>query len=286
MQVPHVIEKLLNDVAENEGFSNYKFELESGSKPGEGYQGEIISVKLIGDRMKDGVAKKETLDLMCKVAPESRERRDVLRTIQAFEREVYTYTHVLPSFVKFQHEKGLSVDESFLAIPKVYAGVADDVTETYAVIMEDLRSRDFVMWPRHTPVPLDHEEVVFKQLGRFHGISFAMEDQRPEMFAEFKNLNDILAHEVETSYIGIIMGETIDRAINVLENDEHRNVIKCLKKNYLETWKSFFKEDDVEKFGAVGHGDCWINNIMFQYTENVIFIASTVISFFIVFPIL
>lgn len=268
MKLPLVIEKMLDEIAQNEGFSNYKFELESGSKRGDNYQGMMVSVKLIGDRLKDDVVVNETLNLICKLAPESKQRRDVLNTVKAFEREIYMYTHVLPTFVKFQKEKGLSPAKSFLSVPKMYAWTADKVNETYALIMEDLRSKEFVMWPRQTPITFDHEELLFKQLGRFHGVSFALKDQRPDVFAEFKALDDLFSDWMETGLLGKIINEAIEMAINVLEKDEHRNVVKQLRDNYLDTWKSFFTKNAIEKFGVMGHGDSWINNFLFQYTEN------------------
>lgn len=267
MQLPPAIEKLLHEIAQTEGFTNYKFELGSGSERGDNYSGVIVSVKVIGDRVEDGAVVTGTLSLICKIAPESKQRRDVLRTVTAFEREIYMYTRVLPTFVKFQQEKGLTGDESFMSFPKVYAWTVDKVNDTYALIMEELRSKDFVMWPRNIPVTLDHEELLFKQLGRFHGVSFALKDQRPEVFEEFKNLEDTFIDWIETGFIGKLIDEAIEMAINVLEEDEHKNVIKQFRNNYLDTWK---KEKANGKFGVVGHGDCWINNFLFQYTENVI----------------
>lgn len=270
MQLAPEIEKLLHEIAQTEGFSNYKFELEAGSKPGDNYQGLMVSVKVIGDRVNDGAVVPETLSLICKLVPESKERRNVFKTVLIHEREIHMYTRVLPKFVKFQQEKGLTADESFLSIPKLYAWTADKATETYALIMEDLRANDFVMWPRKVPVTLDHEELLFKQLGRFHGISFALKDQRPEVFDEFKNLNDIFIDWIETGFIGKVIDEAIELAINVLDEDEHKNVIKKLRNNYLETLKSFSRKEAIEKIGVVVHGDCWTNNFLFQYTENVI----------------
>lgn len=272
MKLPLAIKKLLHEIAQNKGFSNYKFELDSGSDRGDNYVGVLTSVKLTGDRLENGVVITETLHLICKLAPESKRRREVLYAIPPFEREIQMYTRVLPAFVAFQQEKGLTSDESFLSFPKVYACTAGDENDTYALIMEDLRPKNFVMWSRHDSITMSHETLVFKQLGRFHGISFALKDQRPEVFAEFKNLNDILTTAIEAGNISKrkIIDETMQRALNVLKSEEHKNVIKRLRNNYFDTLKSLYTTEALEKFGVVCHGDCWTNNLLFQHDGNVI----------------
>lgn len=269
MRLPPVIEKLLDEIAQKEGFSNYKFEVESGPNRGDNYQGIMITVQLVGDRVKDGVVANAKLDLICKVTPESKERRDLFTTPLLFEREIHMYTHVLPILVKFQQEKGISPNESFLSFPKLYAWVADKESETYALIMGDLRSEGFAMWPKQAPVTWELEELIYKQLGRFHGVSFAMKDQRPEVFAEFQGLNDFLTSWFESDFFGGIMHETIERALNVLEKEEHKNMVKRFRKQFQGAWKICFSEKAVEKFGIVGHGDNWISNLMFQYSNSV-----------------
>lgn len=204
------------------------------------------------------------------MAPESKERRETFKMLVLFEREIHMYTHVLPKFVKFQQEKGLSADESFLSFPKLYAASAGGVNDSYALIFEDLRFKDFETWPKQDPITVRHEELLFEQLGRFHGVSFSMKDQQPEVFAEFKNLDDVLTKWLDTRFMQNSMPESIERAINVLENEEHKEVIKRFRNNcYLDVWNSIFSKEAAEKFGVVGHGDCWTNNFMYQYTGNV-----------------
>lgn len=282
MKLPVAIENLLCEIAQKEGFTDYKFEFESGSNRGDNYVGVVTSVKIVGDRVKDGVVTIETLNLMCKSAPKNRERRELMNIAQCFEREIYMYTRVLPTFVKFQEEKGLSPAESFMSFPKMYGWIADEANGSYVLVMEDLRSRDFVMWPRRTPVTFDHEELVFKQFGRFHGVSLALKDQRPEVFAEFKDLRDIFSDAIKT---GGVLAETMDRAIDVLEKEEHKTVVRSLRNNYLETWRSFFTKEAVDRFGVIGHGDAWLNNFLFQHIGNVIYI-NYLFNYVLVFSIL
>lgn len=263
---------MLNDIALKEGFIDHKLELESGSSHGENYIGVMTAVKMVGHRVRNGAKATETLSLICKLAPATKERRDAFQAVRCFEREIFVYTKLLPTFVAFQQERGLTVDESFLSFPKVYAWVADAENETYALIMEDLRSQNFVMWPRHDPIPLNHEELLFTQLGRFHGVSFALKDQRPEVFAEYKKLDDNISIMFEKGVADSLMEGASKRAMAALKDEKHKQVVQDMMKNYKQLNKKSFTTEAIERFGVINHGDCWMNNFMFQYDENVRFV--------------
>lgn len=269
MELPPSVEKMLDDIAVEEGFKNHTVKMESGSGRGDNYQGLMVSVKLNGGRIIDGAVTNETLNLICKVAPESKTRREVFKTVEAYKREIFMYTKLLPVFVQFQREKDLSAEESFLSFPKVYACIADEANETYALIMEDLRPSGFTMWPRHDPISLNHEKLLLTQLGRFHGVSIALKDQRPVVFAAFRRLDDYHMKWIGSGLLENLVDELFERAINVLKNNEHKTIIRQLKLKYWETWTAFFAIDALDRFGVVGHGDCWINNFLFYCEEDV-----------------
>lgn len=273
MDLPQYITDLLDGIALKEGFSNYKFETEPGSKHGENFLGQVTAIKLTGDREKCGEIFTETLHLMCKTTATNKHQINAFRLMHAFEREVFIYSRVLPLFAEFQREKGLSADESFLSYPKVYATLVDKANERCALIMEDLRPKHFVMWPRQEPVTLEHEKLIMTLMGRFHGISFALKDQRPEIFVEFEALDDIFLEMMTNGHANNMFGHSIERAIEVSENENHRNVLKKLQQNYYELYKSFFSKETIGKWGIVNHGDCWINNVLFQYGDNVSVVA-------------
>lgn len=265
MPLPEYITNLLEKIALAEGFTNYRFETEAGSKHGENFLGEITAIQLIGDRVKCGEVSIETLNLMCKTAAENRYQRDAFRLIRAFEREVFFYTRVLPLFVDFQKEKGLTADESFLAFPKVLATLFDEENGRYALIMEDLRSKGFDMWPRQSPVTLEHEELIMKQMGRFHAISLALKDQRPEVFAEFEAMDDMFLEIVLNGHGKYMFDHTLGLAIEAAENEGNRQAVKKLQQNFVDTFKSFFTKESIGQWGVINHGDGWINNFLFQY---------------------
>lgn len=50
------------------------------------------------------------------------------------------------------------------------------------LFLEDLQLRGFVMWDRIKQLDFAHMSLSFRALGRFHALSFALRDQRPEDF--------------------------------------------------------------------------------------------------------
>lgn len=267
MHLPEYINKMLDDIAHDEGIHKYQLMTESGSNRGDNIHGVMVAVKLIGERVTDDQnTSAEPLHLMCKMAPASKECRVSFQSALLFKREIYLYTRVLPAFIKFQREKELSDADSFLTIPKVYATHVDDKSEHYALIMEDMRPRKFVMWPRHIPMPLNHENMVLKTLAKLHGVSMAFQDQCPSIFGKFKGLHDVADTQIERGNFGNVIEMALEQAINVLKNDKHRKILQKCKIDYRRILNEYFATD---RFGVINHGDCWINNHLFQYAEDV-----------------
>lgn len=261
---------MLDEIASDQGFRKYKLLTESGSNHGDNIHGVMVAIKLIGVREHvDHNANNELLHLMCKMAPVRKECRDSFQSALLFKREIYLYTRVLPAFVEFQREKELSDGDSFLAFPKIYATHVDDVNENYAIIMEDLRSRNFILWPRNNPMPLVHEKLVLEKLAKLHGVSLALKDQRPHIFNEFKDMHDVAETQIECGNFGNVIESALEQAINVLECDEHKKILQKCKLNYRRILTECFATETIERFGVINHGDCWINNYLFQYADDV-----------------
>lgn len=269
MKLPVYVAKMLEEVVKNEGFIKYEIEMTSASNHSDGIHGQLQSIELSGNRLNDsGNIVPVKLHLMCKMQPLSKERRDCNQSGFLFKREIYIYTRVLPRFAKFQEEKGLAAAENFSTYPKVYATHVDDENENYAFIMDDLRTDNFVMWPRNDAVPFDHVKMILQQLARFHAVSFALKDQQPNAFAEFKNIYDVLEMQVVNGNFGEFMSSGHREVLGLIIDDEHKKIMQRLTNNYFEIMKNLYSIDANDAFGVVNHGDCWINNFVFRYNDN------------------
>lgn len=267
-KLPEYVVDLLDDIAESEGFCDYKIETASGSNHGDGYLGVIVSATITGERQINGEQKTDALKLLCKLAPENAARRREFSSAIMFSREVFVYNKLLPLFVEFQREKGLSDDEAFISFPKCYAAVADVEKEHFVLILEDLRERHFVMWPKRNLITKNIAYMVVERLAKYHAISFALKDQRPEVFDSFRDLKDLLTVFFETSNTRKFMDSMYDRAMLVLEDPAHVDITKETKERMLEIFHECLDEGVSEPFSVIGHGDCWINNMLFRFDDG------------------
>lgn len=267
--LPDYVVELLAKIAESEGFTDYKTDIQPGSNHGDGFLGIMTSVVLSGQRNNNSSTSDDKIHLLCKLAPTNETRRKEFHSAIVFIREALMYNKILPIFAKFQKEKGLSEEESFTSYPKCYEAIADEEKDQFVIIMEDLRPQGFTMWPKNKPVPANHAYAVVEQLGRLHGISFALKDQRPDVYEELKQVPDVLRVFFQSDIMLPFMHMAYDRAIAILEDQEHIDAANDIKAHTREYFEGCLKDGVCEPFGVIGHGDCWNNNLLYQYKEGV-----------------
>lgn len=261
------IKSCVKKVAKNEGFIDFEIETTAGSKHGDNFLGVMTAITVIGTRKLNGISKQESLYLICKAPPLSEIRRKKWNSKSVFDREIYIYTQLLPAFARFQKEKGLSEADSFLSFPKIYACEVSEIDDSYILIMENLKMQQFEMYPKDKAPTVDHLLIALQELAKFHAISFAMKDQRPNEFAEFKDLGDIAMDMVFDGSIGLFVEQQMDRLVKAIENPVQKKMVEKLRENYVTTLNKFLRGQSSKEFGVIRHGDFWMNNLMFQYAD-------------------
>lgn len=176
------------------------------------------------------------------------------------------YTKVLPAFVAFQNEKHIRKANGFFNFPKCYFAEFDEELQDSVIIMEDLKESGYAMWSKFVPTNFEHARFVMESLGRLHAVSFAMKAQRPDIFDEFKELEDFMS-DMQNDGFDQMMNVAMENAIAALpENTTNIKIrMQKLQSNFKQTMKELVKPELAEPFAVIGHGDCWINNFMFQY---------------------
>lgn len=279
-KLPDYVQGLLTKIAKEQGFVDFTTENQPGSNHGDNFVGVMTSVTITGNCKMNGKIKEEKLHLLVKLAPENEARRNEFMSSAVFKREVFAYTKMLPTYVQFQKDKGLSESESFLSFPKCYAAIADEENEQFVVIMEDLRPKGFTMWPKAEPIALDHVRLFVEELGKFHGISFALKEQKPEFFNELRSMKDLLGYFMTNENMKALWMVAYDRAIEALKDENHRKIVSDVKENMEKIMMECVGEGVCDPFGAITHGDCWNNNLLYQYENGVCFENQFIYFFF------
>lgn len=267
--LPEFLTNLLHQVAKSEGFSNYEIDAKSGSSHGDNYVGIMTATTISGTKyLNDNHKKDEELHLICKAAPADESRKKRVKSDLVFSREIYIYSKLLPAFVKFQKGKGLNEVDSFVSFPRVYASEINRENGTYVLIMDDLRRKNYQMWPKDEVISLDHQLLVLRELGKFHAVSFAMKDQRPNEFKDYEKLEDTFVDIVLNGLFRQFMDKSFDRSADALTNPKYKQFMKNLRNTYDKKLIEYLKGPCSKEFGVIGHGDCWTNNFLFQYSDD------------------
>lgn len=236
-ELPKYIQVLLDQIIEANNFQNYSLKIKQGSQVGDGFLSELSSIT-ISENESD-----KKLDIVCKIAPFNENRRKEFFSNVVFDRESYFYNKVMPTFAKFQEEKNLPKDSQFRSYPKCYSAICDDESAHYVIIMEDLRPQGFKMWNKAKTAPIENMHLIMRELGKFHGLSIAFKDQRPDQFAEFKQLTDISQTFFQSQNMQGMFDASFDRAIKALKNEDHKEIMRTLKSNTLSHFKSCLNEE-------------------------------------------
>ena len=257
------IHEAINNVAVSLGFSNFSYTHENGAVLGDGFIGEILRVKISG--LLGG--NQSTLKIIVKQPPTSQIRRDM--AMKLFERETYMYNVILPVFNKFQLDHNVKPDVSgFFAYPKCHYAYFNKEQDQSFIIMEDIRESGFSMENKLKPVQFTHAKAVMENLGQLHGISLAMKKQRPEEFAKYQSLKDVMNADdspIQKQMLEQMMDVNVNKAILTLDDNETALKEKVLKAGKKILDADFFAAKHSEPYSVINHGDSWINNMMFRY---------------------
>lgn len=264
VQLPEFVRQSAIRAAVNLGFTPDKFHVrfEAGSNC-DGLVGEIHRVTITeGNRQED---------LFCKIPPLSAARREEFNSMTLFEREIILYSTVLPAVFEFQRAKNVPESEGFFNVPKCYLTLFDADSEESAILMENLSNKGYRMGKKIEPVDLDHARLVMTSLGRWHGLSLALKDQKPELFERFK-LPDVLLPAVKNSdQLVAMFAAALENAISLLgpDDEQERTKMEALRDDHIQMLEVCLDGTKAEPYAVLNHGDCWINNLLYGYKVSV-----------------
>ncbi|XP_058452119.1 uncharacterized protein LOC131430888 [Malaya genurostris] len=264
---PAYIHEAMAKMAPELGFTPGQFQVsfEVGSSKGDGFVAEMFRARITeGNR---------SMVVLCKIPPTNAARRKQFNSMIVFDREVFAYSSFLPAIYEFQREKGITEEQGvgFFNTPHCYLAYCDATKEESVIVMDDLRLKDYRMWNKMVPVNYEHTKLLMVQLGRLHALSFALKDQRPDVFEKFKVPDPMTeAFQKNPPFIDM-MCMTLDRALTTLEPNEEiaRQKLLKLKSTMFNDMVNLTDANPVERYAVVGHGDCWSNNMMFSYEKGV-----------------
>lgn len=265
ISIPDYVCDFLRSIATKLGFiegDSTTLNFKSASNVGDGYLGSIdgVSISSTGH---------SSVHLVCKMMPADKEIINALKVVELFKREVLVYEQMLPVFEKFQRSKGLTESTGFFAYPKCYGCICDEKTQQFLIVMDDLRAKNYRMWPKMEPITFDHVQIVIRKLAKLHAVSFALKDQQPSILQPITCARDMF-HEILMSpaYLSYLEG-TQAKMISVIENNLPEHAVKFRKvcDGLTPILNEILNAKSSEPFTVLAHGDCWGNNTMIRYNQ-------------------
>ncbi|KAK5642399.1 hypothetical protein RI129_008566 [Pyrocoelia pectoralis] len=249
-----------------EAFPNHEIlEVSNGSENGNNFMGLISEITICKSKADN---EHDTSHLILKMASQDENYRQIFPIREIYQREIFVYKELLSEFLKIQREKTLT--RSFQSFPKVYLTSSVNLQE--ALLMENMKKKGFKHINHRVGIDYPHALLVMKELGKFHALSYAMRDQKPEIFNRWADNCKECFFSNNLRYTAIKATINLTKAVmNSFPPNEHEDERKALEKfaNVLPTvYKNIFiiKEDD-KKYAVINHGDIEIRNLLFKYGD-------------------
>lgn len=269
-QIPTYVKLILDEIISNENFSKFSIVIGSGQSEGDGFASIILRLSIIGSKH-DGTNAK--LAIIVKLLPTDQNIIDKFYVEDRFKREVFFYNQILPEFEKIQKENGIfGRIDGFYAYPKCYYANYDEVQKRGVLILEDLIDSGYRMHGTSDYLVRDFDQLdeLAIELGRFHAISFALQKLKPDVWREFLGLNDLLTIMMTTDFMTSLAEKNIQLALEVIDPNDGDKIkeIKNLENGMWTKMSKLTNSQISEPFNVINHGDCWFNNIMYQYNVS------------------
>lgn len=251
-QTKKVMIQRLDKALKNENLNPLKYEFPETEIKG-GYIAKLERVQVIVEKQ----GTKKTLDIIVKNAPTS-------TFTDACLNEVNFYSEIIPCFNKFAEEKKA---EKFSNLPMCYGISTSD--EHVMVVLENLIPKGFKIRD-FEPFDTDHLKLLIESFAKYHAFSFALNDQKPDIFRQLGKRNVKLEDWKILDMTISCFEEQMDNLVGVYERKnkpEVLNKLKELRKNCRDNTKAFLRNED-EKYVVVTHADAWISNFLFKYVSS------------------
>ncbi|XP_022901651.2 uncharacterized protein [Onthophagus taurus] len=120
----------------------------------------------------------ETIPIIVKSFPSNLARKETFRSVDFFENEILFYNKVWPCLDAFQKSK--NVQNPLDIVPECLSAFTDGKNDFIA--LTDLCYSKYGGLPRNTSLNFEQTIEIIRTFGKFHAISLALNDQKPDEF--------------------------------------------------------------------------------------------------------
>ena len=248
----------IESVAKINEIKDFTYHVDILGGKGENYIANVFRVSLKGsgcDSHNDSV---KNISVIVKTLINTT-RQELFRELH--KREVNAYEHVIDKYNIIQDNFKVS---DRVVLPKCI--FSSTLKNNEVIILEDLLLSGFEIDTKLVKYEkLDYPQVklIITELAKFHALSFVFE----KTDENFGNITDSFADLIfqdtflNKTKLRNYFQESFQKSVNLILDTEIRKQLEEVKNDLLDLLKMYTVP---KKYNVFCHGDCWINNILFQ----------------------
>jgi hypothetical protein len=140
---------------------------------------------------------------------------------------------------------------------------------TSAIVLDDLKEQGFQMLDKTVGLDMKHCLLVMKTLAQSHAASAVLHLKDPEIFKLF---GESFYCERQRKFLEQVFKSTMQSVAKEVENWPLYSYRFACKLHRLADNSVDFMIKDLERndddFNVLVHGDLWVNNMMFRYSDD------------------
>lgn len=216
-------------------------------------------------------SKQFDVHLVIKTTPKSIGWRKTFRSADFFRNEINFFNVVVKGFNEFQEAKR-DAKYRFNDFPNCLLTFMDGTNDF--VVLENLNNYGYYVASRNAAMDVNLCRLIMQTLGRFHGVSFAIRDQSPQLFEELSSVLEetYYANRLKPWYHEFMKNQ-IEVAIDAVEKVYGGTIIEERAKNFLTNGSLYDKMVKLthsrNRYSVIGHGDCWVPNFLIHSVGDV-----------------
>ncbi|KAK9720320.1 Ecdysteroid kinase-like family [Popillia japonica] len=137
------------------------------------------------------------------------------------------------------------------------------------LIFEHLKVQNFSVFDKKRLLDEDHILVVLRNYAKLHGVSYALKDQRPDVFREVPR---IIGERTVWCYKTLTAQASVSSSERTVMDYNRGRIDETTLKRFEEVGSRFYEfleeiaaYDDRHK--VMVHGDSWLTNMQFKYDD-------------------
>jgi hypothetical protein len=189
----------------------------------------------------------------------------VVAESRIFEREAGAFMTIMPAVYRLLDDKSPGEFQPFTARCLYY----HSGSPAPVLVLDDLKEQGFRLADRTVGLDMQHCLLVMKALAQSHAASAVLHLKDSEIFKPF---SDSLLYKRQRTTIELIFQSTMKSMAKEVEKwPLFKERFACKLHRVADKAEDFLikiAERDDDDFNVFIHGDLWMNNIMFRYSDD------------------